>query len=351
MSWFSKNYEKVTLGGAVAVAIGFTYLGWAKYSNVDDDFGPGAQSGGGTMTAVAGSELIPKAQQSMKHDLTWKQALDVDRPVDLFTGIALFVKKSESEKSVDLLKGDPVHPPIPNTWWLEHRLDPGYADAPDRDPDGDGFTNLEEYKAGTDPNDPKSYPSLIAKLMYQKDESLAWVVRPGYGGDGGKFPFTYEDSLRRNNRIPAGEDIGPGELFFKKEPMVDRFKFLGTEVRKEMNKQTHTEEEVTYTRIEDQRPNKKGVVYEIPAPLAEQRRKEYVQYDRTAVFSLEALGKNGAEFKVEENTAFALPPDAPKKEFFLKKVTPDSVTLEYTDSQGKNKTLELQKGMLPHLDQ
>ena len=351
MSWFSKNYEKAALGGAVAVAIGITYLGWSKSSSVDEDFGPGAQSGGGTITAVAGSELIPKAQQSMKRDLTWKQALDGDRPVDLFTGIALFVKKSDPEKPVDLLKGEPVHPPIPNTWWLEHRLDPGYADAPDRDPDSDGFTNLEEYKAGTDPNDPKSYPSLIAKLMYQKDESLAWVVRPGYESDGGKFPFTYEDALRRVNRIPAGEDVGPGKLFFKKEPMANRFKLLSSEVVKEMNSKTHTEEDVTYTIIEDQRPNKKGKTYKIPAPLSEQRKNEYVQYDHTAVFSLEALGKNGVEFKVEENTSFALPPDAPKKEYLLKKVTTDSVTLEYTDSKGKNQTLELQKGILPHFDQ
>ncbi len=348
MSWFSKNYEKAALGGAVAVTIGLAYLGWSKLSNVDDDFGPGVQSGGGTMTAVADSDLIPKAQQSMKRDLTWKQGLDGDRPVDLFTGIALFLKKSESDKPVDLLKGEPVHAPISNTWWLEHRLDPGFADSADRDPDGDGFSNLEEYLDKTDPNDPKSFPALISKLMFVRDESLVWVVRPGYG-DGAKFPFSYEDSRRRVNRIPAGEDIGPDELFFKREPMANRFKLLGSEIRTEMNNKTHAEEQVTYTRIEDQRPNKKGTVYQLPAPLAEQRKAEYRQFDRTAVFSLEALGKNGAEFKVDENSVFALPSDAPKKDYLLKKVTANSVTVEYTDSQGKTKTLELQKGSLPKL--
>ena len=80
--------------------------------------------------------------------------------------------------------------------------------------------------------------------MYVKDESLAWVIRPGYGDDG-KFPFTYEDSKGQKNKIPAGEMVAPGDLFFAKAPMANRFKLLGSEVRKEMNKQTNIEMEVT----------------------------------------------------------------------------------------------------------
>ena len=38
MSWFSKNYEKAALGGAVAVALGLAYLGWSKFGGVDEDF-------------------------------------------------------------------------------------------------------------------------------------------------------------------------------------------------------------------------------------------------------------------------------------------------------------------------
>jgi hypothetical protein len=105
--------------------------------------------------------------------------------------------------------------------------------------------------------------------------------------------------------------------------------------------------EVTIVRIEDQRPNKKGTVYEVPSPLSEDRRNDYLKFDRTAVFSLEALGLNGKEFKVEENTTFALPPDSPKKDYLAKIVTPDSVTIEYTDPAGQKKTIEISKGALP----
>lgn len=346
MSWFSKNYEKAALGGAAVVAIGLAYLGWSKFGAVDEAFGIGLKGAGNNNTAVIGAEKIPMAAQSLQIDRTWKQALDGERPVDLFTGIALFVKSSEPEKPVDLLKDAPVHPPIDNLWWIVNRLDPGFADSPGRDPDGDGFSNLEEFQAKTDPNDSESFPSLIAKLMYLKDESLGWVIRPGYGSEG-KFPFTYEDAKGRKNRVKAGEMAAPGDLFFATEPMKGRFKLLGHEVRKELNKRINVEQEVTIVRIEDQRPNKTGVVYEIPSPLSEDRRNEHLKFDRTAVLSLEALGLAGKEIKVEENTAFALPPGAPKKDYLLKTVTPDSISVEYTDPSGGRRTVEIRKGSLP----
>ncbi|MCU0776928.1 MAG: thrombospondin type 3 repeat-containing protein [Akkermansiaceae bacterium] len=350
MSWFSKNYEKAALGGTVLVALGLVYLGWAKIGGVKDDFGTDLTGGGNNNTAVPGADRIPMARQSMKLDRTWTQAMDGDRPVDLFTGIALFIASSAPEKPLDLLKGDPLHPPIPNTWWLENRLDPGFADSPSRDPDADGFSNTEEFNAETDPNNPKSHPPLIAKLMFLKDESITWVIRPGYGS-GGKFPFTYEDSKGRRNRITAANMIGDGELFFAEAPEANRFKLLGSEQRKELNKKINVEMDVTIVKIEDQRPNKKGDVYEFPAPLADDERKNaFVQYDRTAVFSLEALGLGGKEFKVEENTAFALPPDAAEKNYLLKSVTPETVTVEYADPAGNRATVTIGKGSFPNMN-
>jgi hypothetical protein len=346
MSWFSNHYEKAVLGLACALALGLAFLGWRKLSGIEQDFGTGLKGAGNNNTAVSAAELIPKARQSMELDRAWSQALDGERPVNLFTGIALFVSSKAPDKPVDLLKDAPVHPPVPNTWWIENRLDPGFADSPNRDPDADGFSNLEEFKAGTNPNNPKSIPSLIAKLTYLKDDSLAWVIRPGYGSDG-KFPFTYEDSKLRKNRVTAAEMIGPDETFFKKEPMAGRFKLLGSEIRKELNRKINIEMEVTVVRIEDQRPNKKGRVYEIPAPLSEERKNEHAQFDRTAVFSLEALGLSGREFMVEENTAFALPPDSPKKDYLLKSVTPAAVVIEYQDPSGSRKTIDIRKGSFP----
>ncbi len=350
MSWFSTNYEKAALGAAVAIALGMAYLGWSKYGNVEQEFNVVLTGKGNSDPSVKGADLIPKALAGAKLDHSWTQADAAGRPVDLFTGIPLFVSSKAPATPIDPLNKDesPIHPPIPNIWWIENRLDPGYADSPSRDPDQDGFSNLDEFNAKTDPNNPKSFPALIAKLMYLKDESLTWVLRPGYEAGGGAFPFNYEDSKRQTNKTGA-EAVQPNALFFEKGPMSNRFKLLGFEVRKELNTKINITVDVTMVRIEDQRPNKMGTIYEIPAPLSDQRKNEHLKFDRTAVFSLEALGFAGKEIKVEENTTFALPPGSAKKDYKLLKVTPEAVEVEYPDATGVKKTLSISKGSLSQM--
>lgn len=350
MSWLEKNYEKASLGGAVALALGLAYFGWSKFGGVENDFSVEVKSAGSNNAAVTNSDLVPKAKSSLLLDRTWKRALDGEREVDLFNGIPLFVPSSAPGTVIDLLNKEsaPVHPPIPNTWWIENRLDPGFADSSARDPDGDGFSNLEEFNAKTNPNDGKSIPSLIAKLTYLRDESLGWVIRPSFG-DAGSFPFSYMDTKGGRNRTGADNMIAPNGLFFAAAPMANRFKLLGSEVRKEVNPRTSAETEITWVRIEDQKSNKKGVVYEFPSPLSEEKMKDHLKYDRTAVFSLEALGLEGKEFKVEENLEFSLPPSEGKKDYTVKSVTPDAVVVEYTDGAGQKKTVEIKKGSTPTL--
>jgi len=349
MSWFSQNYEKVAFGGAAVAALGLAYFGWSKLNSVEEDFATSLRGAGNNKTAVDGADLIPKARQSMAIDRSWSQAVDGERPVDLFTGITLFISSKDSEKAIDLRKDAPLHPPIPNAWWIENRIDPGFADSPRQDPDADGFSNAEEFAAKTDPNNKDSIPPLIAKLRFVKDESLAWVIRPGFGSEG-KFPFNYEDSKAGKNKVSPAEMIAPGGLFFATPPMQNRFKLIGSETRKELNKKINIEMEVTIVRIEDQRPNKKGTIYELPSPLPEDRKSDHIKYDRTAVFSLEALGMEGREFKIEENTAFALPPENPNKNYLLKKVAPDAIVIEYPAADGSRKSIEIKKGQLPNLN-
>ncbi len=343
MSWLQKNYEKASLGGAVAIALGLAFVGWSQVGSVTENFGTPLKGSGNNNAAVKDADLIAKARASLVLDRDWKQALDGERPVDLFTGIPLFISSKSPDTPIDLLKDAPVHPPIVNIWWIENRLDPGFEDSPVRDPDQDGFSNLEEYNSKTNPNDPASIPSLIAKLMYVRDESLGWVIRPSFGSEG-KFPFKFQDTKNAVNATGAANMIAPGEMFFAKEPMMNRFKFVSSEIRMELQKATGIEKEVTIVKIEDTRPNKKGKIYEFPAPMQEERMREYLNYDRTAILSLEALGQNGKEFKVEENTKFALPPDSPKKEYLAKIVTPDGVTVEHVNAAGETKTYQIKKG-------
>jgi len=47
---------------------------------------------------------------------------------------------------------------MPDSYEIKNGLNPFNAKDANRDADGDDFTNLEEYLAGSDPNDPKSVP-------------------------------------------------------------------------------------------------------------------------------------------------------------------------------------------------
>jgi hypothetical protein len=346
MSWISQNYEKAAVGGGLVIAAGLVFCGWSKLGGVEDDFSVSLKGAGGKETGVQGADLVSLAQSSLVQKHAWAQGDADGRPVDLFTSVPLFVQKEAPTKPVDLLKDAPIHPPIPNTWWLEHRIDPGYADSPKRDPDADGFSNEEEFAAKTDPNNPKAHPQLVSKLSFVRDDSVQWLLEPGFSSNGG-FTFRYYDTKGQTNKAGALDIVKPGELFFKQGAAKERFKMLGSEERSEENPNTHAMEVRTYVKIEDQRPNKKGKIYEIPNNIPDARKPNYNQFDRTAVLTLEALGQGGKEFKIEENTRFALPVDSADKKYLLKKVTPEAIEVEYTDAAGGVKTLELRKGAGP----
>jgi hypothetical protein len=64
-----------------------------------------------------------------------------------------------------------LHPPVPNAWLLKYNLDIRDPNVLNEDPDGDGFTNLDEWRGikgdgsdGTDPNDKNSHPPYWSKL-------------------------------------------------------------------------------------------------------------------------------------------------------------------------------------------
>ena len=168
------------------------------------------------------------------------------------------------------------------------------------------------------------------------------MLRPVFEAGGGSFTFEYADGKARN-KVGAANPVPPGGIFFEKGAAAGRFKLLGSEKRKVMNEKIQDEEDVNFVRIEDQKPNKKGDVYEIPAFRKADARK-HVRFDRTAVLTLEALGLAGQEFKIEENTSFALPPGDGKKLYKLTEVTPERIVIEFTGEDGKVQTYEIKKG-------
>lgn len=63
-----------------------------------------------------------------------------------------------------------IHPPVPNQWLRENDLDLLDMGILARDTDGDGFSNIDEWEAATDPRDPGSRPPYFTKLRLESFE-------------------------------------------------------------------------------------------------------------------------------------------------------------------------------------
>jgi len=349
MSQLPKNFEKILLGVGGVAAVAFAGLGFMKSSAVEADFNRTAPGSGKGDIAVPQAEQTAKAVSSLTSDRVIEKAEVNGRKVDVFVGVPLFADKNNPNVPVDPLSPTmkEVHPGIPNPWWIETGADMTHADSPDRDDDGDGFTNRQEFEDKTHPVDAKDFPPLIKKLAYVKDESTMWYVQFGLESSGKWAPrfvgVTPDKKTKLQNRVSAVEMLSPGDVFFKEGEFANRFKFIGLDEREVKSERTGLVQKVKIANYEELKANKPGLKYESQAGLPDAELEAKAYYDRIAVLDLRALKYKGQEFKVEENTKFALPPDAAEKNYTLKKVTPQGIEVEYKDGKGETQTLEIPK--------
>ena len=103
---------------------------------------------------------------------------------------------------------------IPDAWERAHGLNPVDPDDAAKDPDGDHFTNLEEFDSGTDPNDAKAHPALH-QFLRVADTAVTPFRFVFNGGktrtkDGYKFTITDPQARRDYYVVKGGELAGTG---------------------------------------------------------------------------------------------------------------------------------------------
>lgn len=334
------KYEKVVLGVAVLIAVAMIALGGMKLKAVENDFWPADE----TQTEappIAGAEKIAKNANLLSTPVVLGGVkTDKGRSVDSFTGVPLYVRRgSPGSKGVDITGPDeePVHLDIPNSWWFENGLDDeiGYGDAPQRDFDHDGFSNLEEFKEQSNPNDKNSCPSLFAKIKVANIEKSNWTLRfTPYGPGRLNFKMRYSfKGKAAEARMKGGKTVQVGESFFAEGPQQNRFK-LAQIVKKEANGIQRE-----FAMVEDLKPGKGNKIYEI-APG--RPKVEFTDY--TARLYLDTPDHRDQKIEVEEGMSFSLPYDekATAKPYTLKSIGPDGQTaLLLWEHAGETKEQEL----------
>ena len=103
-----------------------------------------------------------------------------------------------------------VHPPVPNEWLEQFGLPLEEADVLEQDPDGDGFSNFDEW-GHANPIDKNSHPDYLTKLKVKsiREELFrllfsAWVSGP----DGETFQINTIDFTQPTQFLKIGETIG-----------------------------------------------------------------------------------------------------------------------------------------------
>jgi hypothetical protein len=360
-----KSYEKLILAICALAGVGVAYLGYSKNSAVETDFEFLSKESGKSDTAVDGAAKVTSTLATVTQPVMLEQATigENKRPVDNFVGVSLFAKKpakgEKVAKPVDPVLDSPIHPPIPNVWWLENRIDPGFGDSPQRDEDKDGFSNLEEFEAKTNPCDSKSLPGLIQKLQFVKYESVGYFLWFSSSLGPQKYQFKIVELPPAFESAPAIQQesfLGQSNLKFNRTKDFigtdtnifdegfgkDRFKLKSVAEKEVTNEATKLTSKNEFALIEDLAPNKKEE-FEIPKMPKSKERPGTVRYDRSAVLMLNAAGEEGKEFKVQENTTFSLPSSKGDNAYLLKKVSSGSITVEYKDAAGQPQTIEIKK--------
>lgn len=188
---------------------------------------------------------------------------------------------------VDILESDiELFPGISNAWILEHDLDYTDPGLPAADPDEDGFTNLEEFMAKTNPRDPASRPALWTKLRLidskidklrvrfmslptgsTKEVSINTISAENPQELSGSTRFYRSEAGQ--NKIVLVERSADGQEVEQPTPLV----FESAEIRREFNPSTNAEEDIPFIVLRNTADGKeiemrRGEVKDSPYSLA-----------------------------------------------------------------------------------
>ena len=162
-SFLPRYYHLVLLGAAVLITVATAAFLFLQSSQLETSLkGQTGRLGGAPYVP----EVFPDASTAitrLKKPVDWKTREDGASP---YISRPYLLKDA---KLVDPMTGsEPLYPPVPNQWLIDHHLDYTDMNILDRDPLRKGFTVREEFEAGTDPNNPAQFPPLYAKLTYQE---------------------------------------------------------------------------------------------------------------------------------------------------------------------------------------
>jgi hypothetical protein len=177
LDWIKVHYDRgMLIAGAIFLLISAIWIWWnaIQFGNrLIPQQAPPQKAASPPAVAVE----LDRTAQGLEHPAQWKAS----------TRSGLFVPERHFIGADGLpatLQNTQVHPPVPNDWFEKFALPIEKGDVLDQDPDGDGFTNLDEWQGGTDPTDKNSHPDYLTKLyvVSTAEEPFRYMFSSWVGG-------------------------------------------------------------------------------------------------------------------------------------------------------------------------
>jgi hypothetical protein len=202
MDWLKNHYDKAILTAASLVLLACCALIIGRAQSFPERFAErdSGQPADNTIKPLPTQDLasalakLTSPQNWLGHD----GSLLVSRPYVLMDGAL-----------IDPLEGSKnLHEPIKNSWLIKYDLPYWESDIKEQDADGDGFSNLEEYLAGSDPRDKNSIPPFYTKLRLVRFISKPFrLIFTGTPDGGQTFTINTKDRGTKTQFLELGEMI------------------------------------------------------------------------------------------------------------------------------------------------
>jgi len=211
MEWIKKNYDRfllILLAFVLVGSSGFLYWQGQQFLN---SFGLVQQKVvHGSKVDPADSSALSRARESLAKAAEWKEK----HQGSLFVSRAYIVVKDQAgvDQAIDPTESDIcLHPPVPNKWLIDNRLDLLDVNVLNEDADGDGFSNLDEWNGKTNPQDKTSHPPYVTKLRLGRWIKVQFRLKfAAY--DESSFQINTLDVRQPSQFVKLGEII-PGTKF------------------------------------------------------------------------------------------------------------------------------------------
>lgn len=208
----NNNSEKIVLVLTSLLAIG----GSAWFITKSQSFSEQLVAESITPKAEFSEVPIAKVDEALKLALAdskpWASPTINNKAVPLNKSVLLVLKDNQI---FDLAVEEPMlRPPMTNSYLRENNLEFGVPNVGDLDADQDGFTNAEEFVAGTKPRDPKSHPAITDKLF--DSERIAHNYRITLKTSSTPLQVSTPDAVqgeRKNWFVDPGSDTEGGKAF------------------------------------------------------------------------------------------------------------------------------------------